>query len=224
MRWRRSCQLRRGRCQLGWRRHRSPTRNSTSRPGWLPRCQQSRRLRIQLCWPRRTAGRLLAPGGSSAAVRSVPAGVPFVGNLSPSEPFPGAWSGLTGSGGGRLQSPNGRTLTPVGYTRLHAALGDPRKLSLSEPAAAAGKIPAAAYNAYRATAQYVAPDGLTVRFAAGLRAGPQQSTAAMNATPAVRTALAAAAAASGATSDGVAGQAAALYDVSSTANGDIARG
>lgn len=45
----------------------------------------------------------------------------------------------------------------------------------------------------------------------------------MNATPAVRTALAAAAA-SGATSDGVAGQAAALYDVSSTANGDIARG
>jgi putative drug exporter of the RND superfamily len=120
-------------------------------------------------------------------------------------------------------NPNGTALTPVGYGRLHAALGDPRKLPLTEPAAAAGKIPAGSYDAYRATGQYVAANGLTVRFAAGLRAGPQQGTAAMNATPAVRAALAAAAAASGATSSGVAGQAAALYDVSSTASDDMVR-
>lgn len=119
--------------------------------------------------------------------------------------------------------PNGTTLTPAGYQRLHAALGDPRRLPLTEPAAAAGRVPASAYNAYRASAQYVSADGLTVRFAAGLRAGPQQSTAAMNATPAVRAALTRAASASGATASGVAGQAAALYDVSSTASDDMAR-
>jgi len=129
----------------------------------------------------------------------------------------GLFSGLAGP-----LDPNGTVLAPAGYARLHAALGDPRKLPLAEPAAAAAGS-ASAYNAYRATAQYVAANGLTVRFAAGLRAGPQQGTAAMNATPAVRTALAAAAAASGATGNGVAGQAAALYDVSSTANDDMVR-
>jgi RND superfamily putative drug exporter len=131
----------------------------------------------------------------------------------------GLFAGLAGP-----LDPNGTTLTPASYTRLHAALGDPRQLPLTEPASAAGKIPASAYNAYRATAQYVASDGLTVRFAAGLRAGQQQqSTAAMNATPVVRAALTAAATASGATRNGVAGQAAALYDVSSTANDDMVR-
>jgi RND superfamily putative drug exporter len=119
--------------------------------------------------------------------------------------------------------PNGTTLADAGYTALHAALGDPRGLPLTEPAAAAAKIPASAYNAYRATAQYVSADGRTVRFAAGLRAGAQQSTAAMNAIPAVRAALASAASASRATGNGVAGQAAGLYDVSSAANSDIVR-
>jgi putative drug exporter of the RND superfamily len=130
----------------------------------------------------------------------------------------GLFAGLAGP-----LDPNGTVIAPAGYAQLHAALGDPRTLPLTEPAATARKIPASAYNAYRATSQYVASDGLTVRFAAGLRAGPQQSTAAMNATPAVRTALTAAATASGASSNGVAGQAAALYDVSSTANNDMVR-
>jgi RND superfamily putative drug exporter len=130
----------------------------------------------------------------------------------------GLFTGLAGP-----LDPNGTTLTPTGYAQLHTVLGDPRKLPLAEPAAAAGKITAQTYNAYRASAQYVASDGLTVRFAAGLRAGPQQSTAAMNATPAVRSALTAAATASGATDNGVAGQAAALYDVSSTASNDMVR-
>ena len=130
----------------------------------------------------------------------------------------GLFAGLAGP-----LNPNGTTLAPANYTRLHAALGDPRKLPLTEPAAETGKIPASVYNAYRGTGQYVASDGLTVRFSAGLRAGQQQSTAAMNATPAVRSALATAAAASGATRNGVAGQAAALYDVSGTANDDMVR-
>jgi putative drug exporter of the RND superfamily len=130
----------------------------------------------------------------------------------------GLFSGLSGP-----LDPNGTELPAATYTALHAALGDPRKLPLTEPAAVAGKVPAGLYNAYRATAQYVAADGKTIRFAAGLRAGPQQSTAAMNATPAVRAALAEAASASGATANGVTGQAAGLYDVSSTADDDMLR-
>jgi putative drug exporter of the RND superfamily len=130
----------------------------------------------------------------------------------------GLFSGLAGP-----LDLNGTALSAAGYQQLHAALGDPRRLPLTEPAAAAGKLQAIAYNAYRATGQYVSADGLTVRFAAGLRAGPQQSTAAMNATPAVRAAVARAAGASGAMASGVAGQAAALYDVSSTASGDMTR-
>jgi RND superfamily putative drug exporter len=130
----------------------------------------------------------------------------------------GLFTGLAGP-----LDPNGTMIAPADYAQLHTVLGDPRKLPLTEPAAAAGKIPASAYNAYRATFQYVASDGLTVRFAAGLRAGPQQSTAAANATPAVRAALTTAATSSGATSTGVAGQAAGLYDVSNTANNDMVR-
>ncbi len=84
-------------------------------------------------------------------------------------------------------------------------------------------MPASTYDAYRASAQYVSADGRTARFAAQLRAGDQQSTAAMDATPAVRAAVAAAARVSGATASGITGQAAALYDVSSTANADITR-
>ena len=82
-------------------------------------------------------------------------------------------------------------------------------------------MPRSVYDAYRATAQYVSPDGRTVQFLAGLRAGNQQSTAAMNATPAVRAAVTSAAQRSGATASGVAGQAAALYDVTQTADHDM---
>jgi len=128
----------------------------------------------------------------------------------------GLFTGLAGP-----LNPNGTILTPAAYASAHQALGDPRALPLARPASAG--IPASAYNAYRASAQYVSPDGLTVRFAAGLVAGPQQSTAAVNVTPQVRAALGRAAAASHAVGDGVAGQAAGLYDVASTANDDMAR-
>ena len=128
----------------------------------------------------------------------------------------GLFTGLAGP-----LDPNGTSLTPQAYATARADLGNPRKLPLVEPASAS--TPATVYNAYRATTQYVSADGLTVRFAAGLVAGPQQSTAAMNATPMVRAALTRAAAASHATASGVAGQAAGLYDVASTANDDIVR-
>ena len=129
-------------------------------------------------------------------------------------------SGLFASVAGPLD-PNGTSLAPASYALAHGSLGNPARLPLTEPAGL--RLPASTYDAYRAGAQYVSADGRTVRFAAQLKAGGQQSTAAMEATPAVRAAVTAAARASGATASGVTGQAAALYDVSSTANADITR-
>jgi RND superfamily putative drug exporter len=127
-------------------------------------------------------------------------------------------SGLFTSLAGPLD-PNGTSLSPAAYASARAALGDPRKLPLAEPASA--DVPARAYDAYRASGQFVSADGLTVRFAAGLTAGSQQAVAAVNATPRVRVAVSRAAAVSGAAGNGVAGQAAGLYDVASTANDDM---
>jgi len=115
--------------------------------------------------------------------------------------------------------PNGATLSPTLFAQLHRRLGNPQSLPLSEPAGLA--LPRAQYNAYRATAQYVAQNGRVVQFEAALRAGSQQSTQAMDATPRIRRVVSAAAAASGAYASGVAGEAASLYDISETANNDL---
>jgi RND superfamily putative drug exporter len=118
-------------------------------------------------------------------------------------------------------NPNGAALSPAAYATAHSELGSPQGLPLAEPAGLG--MPRTVYNAYRASARYVGADGTTVQFLAGLRAGNQQSTAAMDATPAVRAAVAAAARRSGAAASGAAGQAAALYDVSTTAGNDMVR-
>jgi RND superfamily putative drug exporter len=115
--------------------------------------------------------------------------------------------------------PNGTTLAPAQLTSLHAALGPPELLPVLEPASV--RVPAALYNAYRATAQFVSVDGRTIQFEASLTAGPQGSTTAMNATPTIRVAVATAASESGAIANGVAGEAAAVYDINSTANHDL---
>ncbi len=115
--------------------------------------------------------------------------------------------------------PNGHALSPATYTRLHELLGVPTKLSPVDPYPA--RIPLADYNAFRSTSQFVSPDGKTIQFEATLRAGGQQSTAAMDATPQIRAVVTRAAAASGAVRSGLAGEAAALYDVSSTSNHDL---
>ena len=136
-----------------------------------------------------------------------------------------AEASLVGSGQfTRLAGPldaNGISLSPAQFARLHAELGNPR--SLPTVPAAGVTVPASLYNAYRATSLFVSPAGTIVQFEAALRAGGQQSTAALDATPAVRHAVAAAASASHATSSGLAGEAAALYDVSTTANADLVR-
>jgi RND superfamily putative drug exporter len=81
----------------------------------------------------------------------------------------------------------------------------------------------AQYEAYRATAQYVSPDGETIQFLTGLTAGDPSTTAALHAVPAIRTEAAAVAKTLGATEYGVGGEAPAFYDISSISDSDLAR-
>ncbi|MGA2471116.1 MAG: MMPL family transporter [Solirubrobacteraceae bacterium] len=117
-------------------------------------------------------------------------------------------------------SANGTTLAPSAYARLHALLGNPLKLP-PRAAAGAGAISTADYNAYRATSAFVAADGRTIQFEATLRAGNQQGTGALNATPLIRRVVTRAAAAGSASASGLAGEAAALYDISDISNSDL---
>jgi RND superfamily putative drug exporter len=118
--------------------------------------------------------------------------------------------------------PNGTPLSTAQLTKLHAALGDPALLPPQEPARLAARgITVADYQAYRAESQFISADGTTIQLYATLTAGDPGSTAAMQAIPAVRTALAAAAGHAGATASGVAGETAGLYDVSSISNSDL---
>ena len=82
-------------------------------------------------------------------------------------------------------------------------------------------IPLAAYEAYRATAQYVSPDGETIQFETGLKAGDPSTTAAMNAVPAIRAEAATVAKTLGATAYGVGGEAPAFYDISQISDSDL---
>ncbi|MDA8290107.1 MAG: MMPL family transporter [Actinomycetota bacterium] len=116
--------------------------------------------------------------------------------------------------------PNGTALSPAELAHLHATLGPAG--SLAAFASHAG-VSRAAYEAYRATTQVVAPGGRTVQFLASLRAGGPDSNAAISEVPAMRSTLAAAAVASGAVANGVAGDSPSLYDVKSASSGDLVR-
>ncbi len=117
-------------------------------------------------------------------------------------------------------SPNGTTLSPAQYSRLHALLGNPTTLPPTRPASDSAVSPQE-YNAYRSSAGFVGAEGHVIQFEASLRAGGQQTTAALNATPEIRKVVEHAATISGASASGVAGEAAALYDVSETSNNDL---
>lgn len=119
-------------------------------------------------------------------------------------------------------NPAGAAFTPAQYVALHAALGDPRLLSpLPAPGTPGAKLSLAEYDRYRATARFVSPDGHTIQYEAGLVAGDPGSTTALNEVPKIRHTLTTVAHNVGATASGVAGEAAALYDVSSISDGDL---
>ena len=138
-----------------------------------------------------------------------------------------ATTGLQGTGdftqlAGPLD-PNGTPVTAQQLRVLHAELPSPQTLvDTNEVTAPTGSsISAPLYNAYLATARYISVDGSTVQWEAGLSAGDPSTTAALNAVPTIRTGVASVAHKVGATANGVAGEAPALYDVSNISDGDL---
>ncbi len=125
------------------------------------------------------------------------------------------FSGLAGP-----LNPNGTALSPAQLTQLFTRLGPPQKLPLRKPANL--RIPTAEFNAYRADALFLSADGRTMQFEAALKAGTQDSTAALSATPQIRQTVTQAGRASGASDTGVAGEAAAVYDINHAADYDLA--
>jgi putative drug exporter of the RND superfamily len=130
----------------------------------------------------------------------------------------GEFTGITGP----LNPVGGITLTPAQFAGLCGALGPATSLPATPPKSIdGGKIPAEAYLLYKATANYVAPNGTTVQISTGLKAGDPGSTAALDAVPAIRAATTAAQKASGATASGAGGEAPALYDISQISTSDL---
>ncbi len=116
-------------------------------------------------------------------------------------------------------NPAGTPLAPATYTALYRTLGPARALPPVPPPGI--RVPVAVYEAYRATANYISPDGRTVQFSTSLRAGDPGTTAAMNTVPSVRAATTSVARSIGAADSAVGGEAPALYDISNISDSDL---
>jgi len=115
--------------------------------------------------------------------------------------------------------PNGTPLTIDQLVSLHAQLGPADALPPSPPAGAS--VPASAYQAYRATAQFISRDGTTVQFYAVATAGAAGSQPAIHAVPALRAALDSVARAVGAADSGVIGLDSVAYDIDHYSTRDL---
>jgi RND superfamily putative drug exporter len=127
-------------------------------------------------------------------------------------------SGLFTQVAGPLNPP-GVALTPAQFSALHTQLGPAKALPPTPPAGS--NISPAAYQAYRASSNYVTPDGHTVQFATGLKIGDPGTTAAMNTVPALRAETSRVGNAIGAADSALGGEAPAIYDISSISNSDL---
>ena len=112
-------------------------------------------------------------------------------------------------------------LTPGQLTTLHATLGGPAAIPPVPPPGS--HVPPATWAAYGAERQFISPDGRTVLFEARLVAGDPGSNAALGQVPAIRSAVAAVARATGASAYGVAGDVPAAYDVGQVSDADLLR-
>ena len=187
-------------------------------------------------------GKVTAPAGTSAAMGNAAQAANFPqSNTNPTNVimrFPtSVWTdpsrlavatrGLQQSGhfstlAGPLD-PNGTALTPQQLMTVHEKLGvSPQELAKTAPVAPADSpVPPDLYEAYVAASRYIAADGKTVQWEAGLEAGNPQSTAALAAIPAVRHTVEQVATRAGANDSGVAGEAPALYDVGNISGRDL---
>jgi RND superfamily putative drug exporter len=84
-------------------------------------------------------------------------------------------------------------------------------------------VPAAVYQTYRSTSNFISADGRTVQYSVGLRAGDPGSTPALDAVPAMRAEITRVARSVGAADSAVGGEAPALYDISAVSNSDLVR-
>lgn len=116
----------------------------------------------------------------------------------------------------------GTHLTASSIKQLYTVLGPPIKMPVIETASAHQLgLSVVDYQAYRSLANFISANGRTVQFDVGLKAGDPSSTAAMNATPSIRAAVQAIASKVGATNNGVAGEASALYDINKISSNDL---
>ncbi len=118
-----------------------------------------------------------------------------------------------------LLDANGTAVSIQQLNSLYAQLGPPGKLPATEPAGTG--VSAQQYAAYRATSQFVSPNGKTVQFYTSLTAGSPASTAALNAVPSIRAAVTSVQNATKATDSGVSGLAPSSYDVSTVSQSDL---
>ena len=131
----------------------------------------------------------------------------------------GQFSSVTGA-----LDPNGTTVRPDELAAAHAQLaaaGPAGSLPATPPAGFTGT--ATAYDAYKASGQFISADGRTVLFQTALAAGPSTSTTAASAMPDVRAAVDGVARSIGATASGVDGYAAVAADVGSLSTNDLVR-
>jgi RND superfamily putative drug exporter len=118
-----------------------------------------------------------------------------------------------------LFNANGTSVSVQQLNSLYKELGPPGKLPATEPAGT--PVSQQQYDSYRATSQFVSPNGKTVQFYTSLSAGSPSSTAALNATPDMRSATSSVQHKVGAVDNGVSGLAPASYDVSSVSQSDL---
>lgn len=118
-------------------------------------------------------------------------------------------------------NPLSTSLTPSELSTLHDKLGSPAQLPVLENRSLG--LDPKKYQAYRSEYQFISGDGRTVLFATNLTAGDAASTAALDATPLMRSQVAALAKQYHASNYGIAGQAPAAYDIASSSSSDLVK-
>ncbi len=113
-------------------------------------------------------------------------------------------------------------LTASEWVKLHYALGNPQNLPQLPPSnLLSGSITKSEYIAYAESKNFVSQDGQTVQYLVGLTTGDPQNTTSIDLVPQIRTSVTTIARQVSAVDSGVAGEAPAIYDISSVSSSDL---